>query len=282
MDVVLRPTNDQFLREVVFPAFELSVLDMTPAVEHLLRFVNDEATRVLLELVLEDADDRTFFSLTDQRWNEVVYRLMFFEWNRDTDGWTLGSQYFGYAGPWEETFHVSLMLEDPLYPYDEARPAEKYRRTFWNQPKRRHGLATLLCGTWDPMPTFPPDQVLTAEGNGVFSPSAHIARADWSWRPMMMVNAWAARLPSALNALLDRELRRLKPVAMPEKHELLDFWLGRTKEPPVLAVAFSGLGPRASEWIREVGSLAQLVRSAADDHQGLTAVISRRENFDQA
>lgn len=95
---------------------------------------------------------------------------------------------------------------------------------------------------------------------------------------MMTVSTWASRLPSVLNALLDREVRRLRPVSVPEKHEVLDFWLGRVKEPPVLAVSFSGLGPRAHEWIREIGALAQVVRSAADVQQGLTAVISRR-NF---
>ena len=51
----------------------------------------------------------------------------------------------------------------------------------------------------------------------------------------------------------------------------------------MMTVSFSGLGPRAHEWIREIGALAQVVRGAADLQQGLTAVISRRnsemENF---
>ncbi len=276
MEVALRPTNDQFLLEVVFPAFELGVVSAAPALEHLLRKLNDEATRVLIELVLEQSVEDTFFGLSDERWNEAVYRLLFYEWIKDGDGWVIGNQYIGHAGPWEETFHLSLMLEDATYPYAESSSAELGRRTFWGQPQKRYGISTLLTGTWDPVPNFPPDQVLTSAGNGVYHPKSGIARADWSWRPMMAVSSWASRMPSMLNNLLDREVRRLRPVSVPEKHEVLDFWLGRIKEPPVLAVSFSGLGPRAHEWIRDIGALAQLVRTAADQHQGLSAVISRR------
>jgi len=276
MEVVLRPTNDQFLSEVLFPAFELGVISAAPAIDHLLRHLNDEATRVLLELVLEQSVEGTFFGLSDERWNEAVYRLLFYEWVRDSDGWNIGAQHTGYAGPWEETFHLSLMLEDNVYPYSEDSSSELYRRSFWGQPQKRFGLSTMLCGTWDPMPNFPPDQVLTTEGNGIYNPKAGIARADWSWRPMLTVATWASKLPGVLNTLLDREVRRLRPVSVPEKHEVLDFWLGRIKQPPVLAVSFSGLGPRAHEWIREIGALAHLVRTAADAQCGLTAVISRR------
>ncbi len=276
MEVVLRPINDQFLRKVVFPSFELGVIDAVPAIEHLLRHLNDESTRVLLELVLEHSAEGSFFGLTDPRWSEAVYRLLFHEWLRDSDGWTISQQYTGYAGPWEETFHLALMLEDVTYPYADDEQADLYRRTFWGNPRSKLGLATLLTGTWDPLPSFPPDQVLTVEGNGLFNPKAGIARADWAWRPMSTVGEWAARMPSALNTLLDREMRRLKPLSAPEKHEVLDFWLGRVKEPPLLAVSFSGLGPSSSEWIAQIGLLARVLRNAADAKQGLTAVISRR------
>lgn len=276
MEVVLRPINDLFLTEVVFPAFELGVASAAPAMEHLLRHLNDEQTRVLIELVLEHSGDSTFAGLMDERWNQAVYRLLFYEWLPDSDGWTLSQQYVGYAGPWEETFHLALMLEDPDYPYaDEAR-ADLYRRNFWGQPRRKHGLSSLLCGLWDPLPNFPPDQVLTTEGNGLYDPHAHIARADWSWRSMMTVNNWAAKLPSSLNRLLDREVKRLTPLDPPERFEILDFWLGRVPRAPVLAVSFSGLGPRANDWIREIGALGHLVRDAAAQQHGLTAVISRR------
>ncbi len=277
MEVVLRPTNDQFLREVVFPSFELGVINAAPAIEHLLRHLNDEATRVLLEMVLEHSVEESFFGLSDLRWNEAIYRLMFYEWLPDSDGWTIATQYSGYAGPWEETFHLALMLEDPDYPYADDTSAELYRRSFWGQPKKRFSLSTLMCGVWDPVPLFPPDQVLTTEGNGLYNPKQGIARADWSWRPMLTVSSWASRLPGILNGLLEREVRRLKPVEVPEKHEILDFWLGRIKEPPVLPVSFSGLGPRAGEWIREIGALAHVLRTAADHHQGISAVISRRD-----
>jgi hypothetical protein len=280
MEVVLRPANDQFLAEVVFPAFQMGVVQAAPAIEHLLRYLNDEATRVLLELVLEQASSGTFFGLSDDRWHEALYRLLFFEWIADSEGWSIHQPYQGYAGPWEETFHLALMLEDSDYPYADEHRADLYRRAFWTQPRKRHGLSTLLCGAWDPVPTFPPDQVLTLDGNGLYDPRAGVARADWAWRPMLTVNQWAAKMPSALNRLLDREVKRLAPVDPPERFEILDFWLGRVRSPPVLAVSFSGLGPRASEWIREIGTLGQLVRTAAADQQGLTAVISRRATIE--
>ena len=273
MEVVLRPINDHFLQEVVFPAFELGVIDSGPAFEHLLQHLNDEETRVLLELVMDNTAGESFFSMTDQRWSQALYRMLFYEWFRDSEGWAVTQQYMGYAGPWEETFHLGLMLEDADYPYSDDGSADLYRRAFWGQPRKVHGLASLLCGSWDPLPRFPPDQVLTVEGHGVFSPQTGIARADWAWRPMLTVNKWAAKLPSALSRLLEREVKRLAPVNPPERHEILDYWLGRVEHPPILAVSFSGLGPRASEWIREIGQLAHLIRTAAANQQGLTAVL---------
>lgn len=273
MEVVLRPTNDHFLQEVVFPALELGVIDSGPAIDHLLKHLNDEDTRVLLELVQDNNAGESFFGMSDERWNQALYRLLFFEWWRDSDGWLVQQQYLGFAGPWEESFHLALMLEDPDYPYADEERADLYRRAFWGQPKKQHGLASLLCGVWDPVPRFPPDQVLTVEGHGVYSPQAQVARADWAWRPMLTVSKWAARLPSALSRLLEREVRRLAPVNPPERHEILDYWLGRIEHPPILAVSFSGLGPRSSDWIREIGQLAHLIRTAATQQQGLTAVL---------
>ena len=273
MEVVLRPTNDLFLQEVVFPAFELGVIDSGPAIDHLLQHLNDEETRVLLELVQDNNPGESFFGLHDERWNQALYRLLFHEWFRDSDGWMVMQQYAGFAGPWEETFHLGLMLEDPDYPYSDDHRADLYRRAFWGQPRKHHGLAALLCGVWDPVPRFPPDQVLTVDGHGVYSPKEGVARADWAWRPMLTVNKWAAKLPSALGRLLEREVKRLAPVNPPERHEILDYWLGRIEQPPLLAVSFSGLGPRAVEWIREVGQIAQLIRTAAAEQRGLTAVL---------
>jgi hypothetical protein len=144
------------------------------------------------------------------------------------------------------------------------------------------GLSSLLCGQWDPIPGFPADQILSTAGTGQYNPGAGIARADWSWRPMLTVSQWASKLPNMLSRLLDRETKRLKPVEAPERHEILDYWLGRIQEPPLLAVSFSGLGARANEWIREIGNLARLLRQAAGDARGLTVVLSnparRRDN----
>lgn len=275
MEVVLRPANDQFLQEVVFPAFELGAIDSGPAIDHLLAHVNDEQTRVLLELVQDQNPGAPFFGLADERWSQALYRLLFFEWFRDSDGWLAMTPYVGHAGGWEETFHLALMLEDGDYPYGEEERADLYRRTFWGQPRRTLGLSAMLCGLWDPLPPFAPDQVLTVEGAGIYDPRAGVARADWSWRPMLTVNHWASKLPSALSRLLEREVKRLAPVRPPERHEILDYWLGRIPNPPILAVSFSGLGPRAADWIREIGQLARLLRTAAASQQGLTAVLTR-------
>ena len=276
MEVVLRPTNDQFLSEVVFPALELGVVEAPAALELILRYLNDEETRVLLELVLEHNPRGTLSELSDDRWSEAVYRMLFYDWLRDSDGWIIAQPFTGYAGSWEEAFHLSLMLEDPDYPYESDSSGDLYRRSFWGQPKKLHGLSTLMCGAWDPVPPFPPDEVLTSEGNGMYNPEMGIARADWAWRPMLTVSQWAAKMPSALSRLLDREVRRLRPIDAPERHEVIDYWLGRTRDPPLLAVSFSGLGPRANEWIRDIGALAHLIRDAAAQQQGLSAVISRK------
>jgi len=276
MEVVLRPVNDVFLEEVVFPAFELGVVSTGPAVEHLLAQLDDEPTRVLLDLVLEQSSEGTFFGLSDERWTEAVYRMLFHEWVPDRDGWTISDAYTGFAGPWEETFHLALMIEDPDYPYDDHDRADLYRRAFWGQPKKQHGLSTMLCGAWDPFPPFPPDQVLTTEGNGLYDRQRRVARADWSWRHMLTVSQWAAKLPGKMSKLLEREQKRLRPVEAPERLEIVDYWLGRVPDPPVLSVSFSGLGPRTDEWIRGIGALGHMIRNAAASQSGLTAVISRK------
>jgi hypothetical protein len=274
LEVVLRPVNDHFLREVVFPAFNLGVIDAAPGIEHLLRHLNDESTRVGLELLLEAGIDGSFFGLTDDKWTSTCYRLLFVEWLRDSEGWSLGSEYGAYAGDWEDTLHLCLMLEDPTYPYADAQKARTWREAFFDEPHHQFPLSTMICGIWDPVPDFPPDQILTHHGHGDYQPSVGIARADWSWRPMHVLNQWAAQLPNALSRLLQREAQRLKPVVAPERHEVLEYWLGRIAEPPVLAVSFSGLGPSAHTWIKEIGALARLIRTVAASEQGLTSVIS--------
>ena len=282
MEVVLRPVNDAFLEQVVFPALELGVVDAMPAIEHLLRFLNDEHTRVQLELLLDRGVEGSFFGLEDEQWSSSIYRLLFHEWSVDRGGggWNLVPETVAYAGDWESTLHLALMLEDVSYPYWDPSKAEQYRHDFIQSPLSKEGLASLTCGIWHPVPAFPPDQVLTVQGHGDYRPQEGVARADWSWRPLLAINGWAAQLPNALSRLLEKEARRLRPVEAPEKHEVLQFWLGRTPQPPVLAVTFSGLGARSNEWIREIGHLARVIRAASAAQHGLTAIITHRGDSD--
>lgn len=280
MEVVLRPVNDAFLKQVVFPALELGVVDATPAIEHLLKFLNDEHTRIQLELLLERGVEGSFFGLEDEQWSSAVYRLLFHEWEHDSGGWSLVAETVAYAGEWEATLHLALMLEDVHYPYWDMAKAEQYRHNFIQSPVAEEGLASLACGIWHPVPAFPPDQVLTVQGHGDYRPTEGVARADWSWRPLHSVNGWAAQLPNALSRLLEKEAKRLRPVEAPEKHEVLQYWLGRIAHPPVLAVTFSGLGEKSNEWIREIGHLARVIRTAAAAQHGLTAIITHRGDGD--
>jgi hypothetical protein len=282
MEVVIRPVRDAFLTDVVFPAFESAVVDGAEGIGALLTHLNDEETRIKLELLQENVSG-SIVGIDDPNWAEVVYRLLFDEWLSDTQGWTLGAHWPGYAGDWEETLHFALMLEDATYPYAAPAAAAAARRVFFERPQPAFQLASMLCGVWDPVPQFPPDQVLSSTGGeGLYQPHAGICRAEWTWRPNIEVTHWAARLPSALSRLLDRELKRLRPVTAPERHEVLNYWLGRAAEPPLLTVTFSGLGPSANGWIRELGALCRLVRDAADERHGLTVVVSRRSTGDHA
>ncbi|MBK7858025.1 MAG: hypothetical protein IPJ65_05250 [Archangiaceae bacterium] len=277
MEVVLRPVNDAFLKEVVFPALEQGVVDAAPAIEHLIAQLGEDQTRVELELLLDRGIEGTFFGLEDERWSTSIYRLLFHEWKKSSrGGWGMVNESLAYAGDWDSTLHLSLMLEDPAYPYWDEVKASQFRTNFTASPFSEQGLASLTCGIWEPVPGFPPDQVLTVAGHGDYRPQDGVARADWSWRPLHVVNQWAAQLPNALSRLLEKESRRLRPVQAPEKHEVLQYWLGRTAQPPVLAVTFSGLGERSNEWIREIGYLAKMIRAAAAAQLGLTAVISHR------
>ncbi|MFZ5470388.1 MAG: hypothetical protein ACOZIN_13205 [Myxococcota bacterium] len=276
MEVVIRPVNDRFLREVVFPAFERGVVDAVGGLEVLLSAIGDEKTRVGLEALYDSGITGSFFSLDEDCWVESVYQLLFNEWRLHPDGWRMGGGYAGYAGDWEGTLHLALMLEDPGYPYDDPQQAAASRWGFLQEPRKDFDLASLVCGSWNPVPAFPPDQVLPNQGQAQYRPAQGVVVADWSWRPMEVVNAWGAQLPNKLSRLLGREKKRLAPVEAPETHEVLDYWLGHTETPPLLAVTFSGLGPTSSSWIREIGALARMVRDAATSEQGLTAIITRR------
>ncbi len=275
MDVVIRPVNGRFLEEVAFPAFEAGVLDATAGLTALAEKLRDEQVGISIEQMLQRGVQGSFYSLGEDRWLETVYRVLFWEWLHHPDGWTLSNEYFGFAGDWEQTLHLCLMLEDPVYPYRDEAAAEKRRREFLEIPANAFGLSALVAGLWDPFPAFPPDQVLATAGHAAYQPDAGLAIADWSWRPASVVATWAAALPDKFAALLARETRRLHPVEAPETRDLLAYWLGKSEFPPLLAVCFSGLGRDASEWIRGIGAIGRTIRSAAALEQGFTAVVTQ-------
>jgi hypothetical protein len=51
--------------------------------------------------------------------------------------------------------------------------------------------------------------------------------------------------------------------------------MGKVSHPPPLAVAFSGLGPRAPSWLQELGVLASHVREAAKEHSALVSLVTK-------
>ena len=155
MDVVIRPVNDRFLEEVAFPAFEAGVLDASAGLQALLEKLHDERTCLLLEMLLQHGVEGSFFSLEEDKWVETVYRLLFSEWIEEAEGWTVSADYVGYAGDWEQTLHLCLMLEDPNYPYHDEVKARQARRDFLENPVAKQGLSALVCGLWDPLPPVP-------------------------------------------------------------------------------------------------------------------------------
>jgi hypothetical protein len=277
MDAVIRPVNDQFLHQVAFPAFKAGVVDATAGIEILLERVRDEGVRNTLELILDHGREGSFFTLDAARWLDAVYRLLFCEWSKEAKGWRVGGEsVVGYAGDWHETLHLALMLEDPSYPYWNERGAAAARNACIELPGANLGIASLVCGLWDPFPSFPPDQVLSTVGRGWYRREAQVAVADWSYRPAKVVEQWSKQLSTKLGRLLKRERARIHPLEMPEEMDILDFWMGQLPEPPLLTVAFSGLGQQASDWVRDIGLLVRQVRSAAAMERGLTATVAAR------
>jgi len=276
MDVVIRPANEGFLRKVVFPAFEAGVLDAHQGVQLLLAQVKDSPTRVSLEILVESDLAGSFFGLDSDRWAEAFYRLLFWDWVRKQDGWHAADQYGAYAGDWQETLHLALMLEHSRYPYWDEQQSAAVRESCMEAPSVELGLASLVCGLWDPFPSFPPDQVLSTVGRGAYHPDQEVAVADWCYRPAATVDHWNRQLVGKLERLLDREAHRLKPLELPETNEVLEYWLGNLPEPPTLMVAFSGLGRRAGEWVRDLGFLVRQIQFAASADQGLTSIVTAR------
>ncbi len=274
MNLVIRPVHDVFLEEVAFPAFAVGVVDAASGIGKLLETIGDERVSWLLGRVLDRTTGGSFFGLVDDEWLELVHLLLFSEWERRRDGWHVAREHPGYAASHETGLHVALMLQDASYPYADARAAERFREE-WLGRVIRSGPVALVAGIWDPFPPFPPDQVLVTVGRSTYAPAENLAIADWSYRPSHAVQAWARRLEEQLTSLVSRERTRLGPGSLREVEELLAYWTGRLPEAPALSVAFSGLGPTAAGWVREVGELSRLIRGAAAAGHGLTSLVTR-------
>jgi hypothetical protein len=274
VNLVIRPVHDVFLEEVAFPAFAVGVVDAAGGLGKLLESVADERVAWQLGRVLDRTVGGSFFGLVDDEWLELVHVLLFSEWERRSDGWHVAREHPGYAAGYELGLHVSLMLQDPSYPYADPRAAERFREA-WLGRVIRSGPVALIAGIWDPFPPFPPDQVLVTVGRSTYAPPENLAIADWSYRPSHAVQSWARRLDEQLRNLLARERSRLGPVSLREADELLAYWTGQVPGAPALSVAFSGLGPTAGGWVREVGELSRLIRGAAAAGHGLTSLVTR-------
>ena len=155
MNLVIRPVHDGFLEEVVFPAFALGVVDAASGLAKLLEWVADERVSWLLGRVLDRTVGGSFFGLVDDEWLELLHVLLFCEWERRPDGWHVAREHAGYAAEYELALHVALLLQDPSYPYADARAADRFRDE-WLGKVIRSGPAGLIAGIWDPFPPFPP------------------------------------------------------------------------------------------------------------------------------
>ncbi|NVJ23053.1 MULTISPECIES: hypothetical protein [Myxococcus] len=275
MDVVLRPINDRFFHEQVLPFLARAMGDATGALESLLETLGDVQARILCERMLATAVPGGLGSVDADPWSDLVDRLAFLPWKEGPTGWEVGTQHAGYADAWDEALHLSLMLEEPNYPYWDSKGAREVRDGFRFRPLADMGLASLLAGQWDPFPEFPPDRVFVTQGRGEYFPTERFAFADWAWRPARAVAHWQVNLPRKLERLIAREQERMKLPSLPEKDEVLGYWLGKLAQPPPLTVAFSGLGPRAASWIRELGALTTHIRQAAMAKQGLAALVTK-------
>lgn len=275
MDVVLRPINDRFFHEQVLPFLGRAMSDASGALEALLEVLADGQARVLCERMLATAVPGGLGSVDAEPWAELAERLAFQLWRESPSGWEVSGAQAGYADSWDEALHLALMLEEPNYPYWDPRGARELRDSFRLRPLADVGLASLLAGQWDPFPAFPPDRVFFTQGRGEYFPNGNFAFADWAWRPARAVAHWQVNLPRKLERLLAREQERMRLSSLPERDEVLGYWLGKLPRPPPLTVSFSGLGPRAAGWIAELGALTSHVRLAATAKHGLAALVTK-------
>lgn len=274
MDVVIRAVNQRFLEEVVFPVFERGSTDSAGALAHLLDVIEEPHTRLQIEALLDRSAEGGWGEVDMDRFQEVVYSLLFHEWQRTATGWERIPHLEAYAGRLDLTVHLAMMLTDPTYPYWDPEAAKKEREGIVAPPYLERGLPAFVSGMWDPAPAFAPGEVLTTRGTNIYRPSEGFALADWSWRNRDTVQEWSSELPRALRALMQREVERLRPVDVPEAQEVVDYWLGKSAHAPQLVVAFSGLGETSTQWVREIADLAAQLRKAGARERGLTAIIT--------
>jgi len=275
MEIVLRPISDRFFQEAVLPFLTQAMGDAPGALEWLQGQLGDDQTRFMCERLASSAMPGGASGLEPEPWTDLVERLIFMQWREGQAGWEIQGQRAGFAGDWDEALHLSLMMEHPDYPYANAKEARAMRDGFRLNPKGDLGLASLVAGSWEPVPEFPPDKVFATQGRGEYAPREGLAFADWAWRPGRVVVHWHLNLQRKLERLISREQERLKLSTLPERDELLAYWMGKASHPPPLAVAFSGLGPRAPSWLLEVGVIASHVREAAHEHAALVSLVTR-------
>ena len=275
MEIVLRPISDRFFQEAVLPFLTRAMGDASGALEGLVGLLGDEQTRFHCERLLSTELQGGLGSVEPEAWAELVDRLVFLQWGEGPSGWEVVGLKAGYAGDWDEALHLALMVEDPSYPYWNAREARAVRDTWRLRPVADRGLASLIAGHWEPFPHFPPDRVFSTQGRGEYTPNAEFAFADWAWRPARTVAHWQVNLGRKLERLLTRELERLRQPSLPEREEVLAYWNGKAPTPPPLTVAFSGLGQRSTTWVVELGVLASHVREAAKDRTALSVLVTK-------
>lgn len=277
MQLVLRPVNDQFFQEIVFPILEMGMVSSEVALTRLRPQIADDRVGALLETLLDRgaAEGTALWNLDADMWFETVHRLLFWDWTKEPDGWRVKSEYPGFAADWKQLLHLALMVESPHYPYDDEAQAAPVRVQLATSPGPDLGMASFFAGRWDPCPRFPAHEVLsTIPDRGRFK-SGEECVADWSHRSASTVGFWARQLPTKLGRLLRREETRLQPVAVPEARRLLDYWNGASPDAPQLAVAFSGLGVQSERWVTDIGLVAQQIRQAAAAGQGLSMIVTR-------
>jgi hypothetical protein len=249
-------------------------MDAAEGISQLADAVADPQTREKLAILLDQGVEGTFFSLDAELWLDVVHRVLFSTWTKSVDGWGVAGESVGFAAATDEAMHIALMIDSPVYPYGNEAKAQAVRKVCWETPEADGGLVSLMAGLWDPFPPFPPDQVLTTSGRGLYNAQAREAIADWTYRSANAVGKLQSQLTYKLQRLLRREVERLRPLDVPEAEDVLAFWLGKAPAPPSLAVMFSGLGREATEWVRLVGQLAQLIRDADEQRVGLTSLVT--------